>query len=67
VYVKVKQENFVLHTAESISIGLDVKLLLALLKRLRRQHPKPIRLLGIGVRFPETRLTEEARQLNIPF
>ena len=67
VYVKVKQENFALHTAESISIGLDIKLLLALLKRLRKQHPEPIRLLGIGVRFPEERKQAGATQLDIPF
>ncbi|MDQ7049475.1 MAG: DNA polymerase IV [Enterobacterales bacterium] len=67
VYVKVKQENFVLHTAESISIGLDIGLLIALLKRLRKDYPEPIRLLGIGVRFPENRNNQSLRQLNIPF
>ena len=67
VYVKVKQANFTLHTAESISIGLDVKLLLALLKRLRKQYPQAIRLLGIGVRFPEEKRPEGFRQLDIPF
>ncbi len=67
IYVKVKQQNFALHTAESISIGLDIKLLLALFKRLRRQHPEPIRLLGIGVRFPEQQQSDGGLQLNIPF
>ena len=67
VYVKVKLSNFTIHTAESISIGLDIKLLLALLKRLRKQYPQAIRLLGIGVRFPEARKTAFAQQLDIPF
>ncbi len=67
VYVKVKQANFALHTAESISIGLDVKLLVALLKRLRKQYPQPIRLLGIGVRFPDEKKSKGLLQLDIPF
>jgi len=67
VYVKVKLSNFAVHTAESISIGLDIKLLIALLKRLRKQYPQAIRLLGIGVRFPEERKSTQAKQLNIPF
>lgn len=67
VYVKVKLEDFTLHTAESISIGLDVQLLVALFKRLRKQYPKPIRLLGIGVRFPEKVAKLANRQLDIPF
>ena len=67
VYVKVKQANFTLHTAESISIGLDVKLLSALLKRLRKQYPEPIRLLGIGVKFPEPSKSGSLKQLAIPF
>jgi len=67
VYVKVKQANFSLHTAESISIGLDVKLLIALLKRLRKQYPQAIRLLGIGVRFPDEKKSLGQQQLNIPF
>jgi len=67
VYVKVKQENFVLHTAESIAIGLDISLLIALFKRLRKDYPEPIRLLGIGVRFPENKKNQSLQQLNIPF
>jgi len=67
VYVKVKLANFSLHTAESISIGLDVRLLLALLKRLRKQHPQAIRLLGIGVRFPDEKKSSGLQQLDIPF
>ena len=67
VYVKVKQANFNLHTAESISIGLDIKLLIALLKRLRKQYPQAIRLLGIGVKFPEQSSSKLAQQMNIPF
>ena len=67
VYVKVKQANFVLHTAESISIGLDIKLLIALLKRLREQYPEPIRLMGIGVKFPDLKRQKTAQQINIPF
>lgn len=69
VYVKVKQANFVLHTAESISIGLDVKLLMTLFKRLRKQYPQPIRLLGIGVKFPDNKKSETLKQLelDIPF
>jgi len=67
VYVKVKLSNFAVHTAESISIGLDIKLLIALLKRLRKQYPQAIRLLGIGVRFPEERKSTVAKQLDIPF
>ncbi len=67
VYVKVKQANFSLHTAESISIGLDIKLLSALLKRLRKQYPEPIRLLGIGVKFPERSKAENLKQMSIPF
>jgi len=67
VTVKTKSENFALHSAESISQGLDVRLLLALLKRLRKQHPAPIRLLGIGVRFPDEKPPAGLRQLDIPF
>ncbi len=67
VYVKVKQANFTLHTAESISIGLDIKLIRALLKRLREQYPEPIRLMGIGVKFPESSNASSQQQLNIPF
>jgi len=67
VYVKVKLSNFSLHTAESISIGLDVKLLLALFKRLRKQYPQSIRLLGIGVRLPDKKEAQSFRQLDIPF
>ncbi|TQV84899.1 DNA polymerase IV [Aliikangiella coralliicola] len=67
VYVKIKTDKFRLHTAESISQGLDVKLLLALFKRLRDQYPDPIRLLGIGIRFPEKNRQKMSRQLNIPF
>jgi len=67
VYVKVKQANFTQHTAESISIGLDVKLLIALFKRLRKQYPQAIRLLGIGVRFPDEKKSSGLRQLDIPF
>ncbi|MFT6733950.1 MAG: hypothetical protein ACJAS9_002144 [Polaribacter sp.] len=46
-----KLENFVLHTAESKSFGMDIKLLLKLIKKLREEYPKPIRLLRIGVKF----------------
>ncbi len=67
VYVKVKQENFVLHTAESISKGLDIPLLISLLRKLREEHPTPIRLLGIGVRFPEKPKNQSLQQLDIPF
>lgn len=67
VYVKVKMENFILHTAESVSIGLDVKLLLALFQRLRKQYPEAIRLLGIGVKFPEKIKSHGGVQLDIPF
>lgn len=67
VYVKVKDHQFKIHTAESISIGLDIKLLLALFKRLRKQYPQPIRLLGIGVRFPEQPKMKGFHQLDIPF
>lgn len=67
VYVKVKLSNFSLHTAESISIGFDVKLLLALFKRLRKQYPQPIRLLGIGVKLPEKKQSQSSVQLDIPF
>ncbi|MET1254137.1 DNA polymerase IV [Aliikangiella maris] len=67
VYVKVKQENFSLHTAESISIGLDVPLIIALFKRLRKQYPSPIRLLGVGVKFPENAGMVKHKQLDIPF
>ncbi|MGX5202517.1 DNA polymerase IV [Aliikangiella sp. IMCC44632] len=67
VYVKIKQENFQIHSAESISIGLDIKLLVALLKRLRVQYSKPIRLMGIGVRFPQESTGLNAQQLKIPF
>jgi len=67
VYVKVKMGNFVLHTAESISLGLDIKLLLALFKRLRNQYPEAIRLLGIGVRFPGRTPHRRNQQLSIPF
>ncbi len=67
VYVKVKLSNFALHTAESISIGLDVKLLLALFKRLRKQYPQAIRLLGIGVKLPAQKQNFAAKQLDIPF
>lgn len=67
VYVKVKMENFVLHTAESLSQGLDIKLLLTLFKRLREKYPRSIRLLGIGVRFPEAYKGAANKQLDIPF
>ena len=67
VYVKVKTANFDIHSAESISIGLDIRLLIALFKRLRKQYPEPIRLLGIGVRFPEASRQTSFRQLDIPF
>jgi len=66
VSVKVKLNNFQIHTAESISEGLDVRLLLALLKRLREQYPQPIRLLGVGVKFPDAP-SHQAEQLAIPF
>jgi len=67
VNVKIKMENFVLHTAEAITTGLDIKKLIELFKRLREQYPKPIRLLGIGVRFPEPSNPAFGQQLNIPF
>lgn len=67
LFVKVKQANFAAHTAESVCLGLDVKLLLGLLRRLRTQHPTPIRLLGIGVRFPDSTSERRAEQLVIPF
>ncbi len=67
VYVKVKLANFTQHTAESISTGLDLKLLVALLKKLREQYPSPLRLLGVGVRFPESRKMVYANQMDIPF
>jgi DNA polymerase IV len=67
VYVKTKHANFQIHSAESLSIGLDVKLLVSLLKRLREQYPEPIRLLGVGVKFPEPDHQTSSRQLNIPF
>jgi len=67
VYVKVKQANFILHTAESISIGLDIKLLIALFKRLRHQYPDAIRLLGIGVKFPDSPRKNTVQQISIPF
>ncbi len=67
VYVKVKSANFSLHTAESISIGLDFKLIIALLKRLRKQHPEPIRLLGVGVKFPDKPKASGIKQMDIPF
>ncbi len=66
VYVKIKMADFQLHSAESISLGLDIQLLKALFKRLRKNYPEPIRLLGIGVKFPETR-SAGAKQLDIPF
>jgi len=67
VYVKVKSAQFEIHSAESITIGLDVQLLVRLLKRLRNQYPEPIRLMGIGVRFPGTAPKNQFRQLDIPF
>ena len=68
VFVKIKLSNFEIHTAESISIGLDIKLLVALAKRLTEQYKKPIRLLGVGVRFPETKkVSGIQQQINIPF
>lgn len=67
VYVKVKMDNFVLHTAESISLGLDIKLIVALFKRLRKQYPEAIRLLGIGVKFLENAQRSSSQQLQIPF
>jgi DNA polymerase IV len=66
VCVKVKMENFILHSAESKSIGFDIKLLIQLLKRIRQQYPKPIRLLGIGVKFLQQKHGHYT-QLNIPF
>ncbi|TQV75243.1 DNA polymerase IV [Aliikangiella marina] len=67
VYVKVKSEKFEIHSAESISIGLDIPLLVRLLKRLREQYPEPIRLMGIGVRFPQTPPKDQYQQIDIPF
>jgi DNA polymerase-4 len=67
VYVKVKMENFILHSAESKSMGLDLKLLIKLFKDLREQYPKPIRLLGIGVKFLDASKQPSVQQLNIPF
>ncbi len=66
VYVKVKMENFVLHSAESKSYGLDIKLLTGLFKGLRKRYPKPIRLLGVGVKFLE-QSKQSPLQLNISF
>jgi len=67
IYVKVKSENFVLHSAEARYFGLDLKLLIELLKGLRERSPKPIRLLGIGVKFMEQSKLSSTQQLNIPF
>ncbi len=67
VYVKMKMANFQIHSAESISIGLDVRLLVRLLKRLRKQYPEDIRLLGIGVRFPDISRQASLQQMSIPF
>lgn len=67
VYVKVKMTNFQIHSAESISQGFDIQLLLRLFKRLREQYPEPIRLLGIGVKFPEKAKKMMLRQMDIPF
>ncbi len=66
VYVKVKMSNFQIHSAESISQGFDINLLKALFKRLRKDYPEPIRLLGLGVKFPEQHKSK-IEQLNIPF
>ena len=66
VYVKVKMADFQIHSAESISQGLDINLLKALFKRLRKNYPEPIRLLGIGVKFPEVSKSK-LQQMDIPF
>ncbi|WP_196137260.1 DNA polymerase IV [Aliikangiella sp. G2MR2-5] len=66
VYVKVKMADFQIRSAESISQGLDVSLITALFKRLRKNFPEPIRLLGIGVKFPQTPKSK-LEQLDIPF
>jgi DNA polymerase IV len=67
VNVKIKMDNFVLHTAEAIATGFDIKKLIELFRRLREQYPAPIRLLGIGVRFPEPFNPAFGQQLNIAF
>lgn len=67
VYVKIKMANFQIHSAESISTGLDVKLMLLLFRRLKKQYPEPIRLLGIGVKFTESHVKGISKQLNMPF
>ena len=66
VYVKVKMADFQIHSAESISLGFDIDLMKALFKRLRKDYPEPIRLLGLGVKFPESNKSK-LQQLDIPF
>jgi len=66
VYVKVKMADFQIHSAESISFGFDIDLMKALFKRLRKDFPEPIRLLGLGVKFPESSKAK-LQQMDIPF
>lgn len=67
VFIKVKMENFILHSAESISQELNIRLLIELFTTLREKYPKPIRLLGIGVGFTEPNSQQQNKQLNIAF
>lgn len=67
IFVKVKMENFVLHSAETLSHCLDIKGLMELFKNLRKNYPSPIRLLGIGVRFSEQLNSSREKQLQLAF
>ncbi len=67
IFVKIKMENFVMHSAETLANCLDVKGLMTLFKTLRESYPSPIRLLGIGVRFAEPLNSAYAKQLELVF
>lgn len=50
-FIKIKFNNFILTTAESTSINLNIELFYQLLKIAYHRHMLPIRLVGIGVNF----------------
>ncbi len=62
-FIKVKSSDFKLASAEIKSSQLDLEAYIDLFHKINLNHPKPIRLLGIGVHFQHN--TAEERQLKL--
>lgn len=61
LYIKIKFYDFTMTTVECLSNKVDKKLFVDIFQQGYARYQKPIRLLGVGVRFDEKHLEEQYR------